>query len=124
MKGRANLFERLPLCAVVATILLGYEIIGTSAAATTEGAVLVFFGVVLALAPLAQATGFSRAPIALEAAAVLVAVFVPLAIIELVATRLLRARTLRLRWAVRLGGLAVFAAVILLTPPAGPGRMF
>ena len=116
----ANIFDRLPLVAIGATALFALEITTTNAAETTQAAMLIFFALALALAPLAQAAHLGNAPAAVEFALVFAVFFLLAAAIEWIAMRLLKGRSARVRWIVRAGALLAFAAIVFLTPRAGP----
>jgi hypothetical protein len=124
MQRAATILDRLPIFALVAALLFWLEAAFASPATMTQAAAILLFGTAIALAPLAQAAGLADVPGAAIGAIVIAAVFVVAAAVELTVMRLLRKQRARTRWLVRLGALLAFAAILFLTPPAGPMKLF
>jgi hypothetical protein len=110
--------------AIVATVLFGLDVAGTNGAMVTQATKCLFLGLLLVMAPVAQATGLAAAPAAVGFGIIFLLLFLALAAIELIVMRLLKGRSAKARWIVRLSALLAFALILFFTPPAGPGRMF
>jgi len=119
----ANILDRLPVFALVATALFALDVAATNGATATQATMYIFLGLLLVMAPVAQATGLAAAPAAVGFGIVFLLLFLALAAIELIVMRLLKDRP-NVRWIVRVSALLAFAAILLFTPPAGAGRMF
>ena len=124
MKRAAQLLNRLPTFAVLATVFFGIDVAGSNAGTMTLGSEYLFFGLSLALAPLAQAIGLSAAPVAAQLTVLLLSLFIVLAATELIAMRVLLRASSRTRWIVRSSALLVFVLLLFFTPRAAPVRMF
>lgn len=124
MKRAAQLLNRLPTFAALATVIFGIDVAGSNSGTMTVGSEYLFFGLALGLAPLAQAIGLSAAPVAAQLTVLVLSLFIVLAVIELIAMHVLLRASSKTRWIVRSGALLVFVLVLFFTPRAAPVRMF
>jgi len=123
MVRAANLFDRLPVFAFAATVLFALDVAATNGGTATQATKYLFLGLLLVMAPVAQATGLAAAPAAVGFGIIFLLLFLALAAIELIFMRLLKGRS-NVRWIVRLSALLAFASILFFTPPAGAGRMY
>jgi hypothetical protein len=121
MKPRG--IERFPVAALVVTVVFAIETTFSSASMSSVAAAL-FWGLAIGLAPLMQETSMGDASTTVQIGVLLGVLFIVLAFLETAVIIILRKTTPRVRWIVRGTAMLIAVALLLLTPAAGPMRLF